>query len=317
MGEGIGQHCQQAAWGGSYLPRFDLRLTHAAVAIVAGGMLVAGFIAGSPAGIEAASQSGGYSPTSPSYQAGQYYDKPAASPGSIPVQTAPLVPAPAGATVASLSSQYQTSPQELAWANQVTQGSTVTEGEPVLIPPAGPTVLVRVLPDETLTSFAARFRVATGVVLNYNDISSDGSLTPGSFLLLPKAASPSSLPTADFIPSSQSGMPEVAPSTPMAVNPFPWGQCTYWVASQRYVPWSGNAVQWWGAAQSYGVPEGQVPVVGAIAVFDNGYYGHVALVTSVLSNDSWQQSEMNVYGLGVVDTRTIGPDDGYFVGFIY
>jgi surface antigen len=103
----------------------------------------------------------------------------------------------------------------------------------------------------------------------------------------------------------------------MAADPFPWGQCTYWVASQRYVPWSGNAINWWGAAQSFAVPEGQVPVVGAIAVFDNGYYGHVALVTNVLADGSWQQSEMNVYGLGVVDTRTINPDEGDLVGFIY
>jgi surface antigen len=294
-----------------------MRLTHAAVAIVAGGLLVAGYLSGSPAGIEAAAQSSGYSPTSPSYQAGQYYDKPAATPGSIPVLTAALVPAPADATVDTLASQYQTTSQELAWANQVAQGSNVATGQPILIPPSGPTVLVRVLPGETLTSFAARFRVATGVVLNYNDLSTDGELTPGSFLLMPKAASPSSLPTADFVPSAQAGLPEVVPGTPMAADPFPWGQCTYWVASQRYVPWSGNAINWWGGAQSFGVPEGQVPVVGAIAVFDNGYYGHVALVTNVLADGSWQQSEMNVYGLGVVDTRTINPDEGDLVGFIY
>jgi len=76
------------------------------------------------------------------------------------------------------------------------------------------------------------------------------------------------------------------------------------VASQRYIPWAGNAINWWTNAQTYGEPEGQVPVVGAIAVFDNGYDGHVGFVTKVLSNGSWEQTEMNVDGLG---SRTPGP----------
>jgi surface antigen len=41
------------------------------------------------------------------------------------------------------------------------------------------------------------------------------------------------------------------------------------------------------------------------------------MVTKVLPNGSWEQSEMNVDGLGVIDTRTISPSSGYFLGFIY
>ncbi|MHB1500875.1 MAG: COG3942 and LysM peptidoglycan-binding domain-containing protein [Candidatus Dormibacteria bacterium] len=195
-------------------------------------------------------------------------------------------------------------------------GQSIAGGQTILVPPPGPTVLVRVLAGETLASFAARFHVLAAVILNYNNLSNGGQLTAGTFLLMPKAASPSSLPASDFLPLQQ-GFPEVVPSRPAAVNPFPWGQCTYWVASQRYVPWNGNAIQWWSAAQSYGVPEGQVPVVGAIAVFGGSYYGHVAFVTKVLPNGDWQQSEMNVFGVGVVDTRTLAPGEDSAVGFIY
>ncbi len=302
--------------GRSYLPRPNLRLTHATVVLVACGLLLVGFLSGAPAGIQAAAQSAGYWPAPASFQAGQYYDKPAAVPGSIPVLPAPLVTAPSSSTLALLAARYRTTGQELAWANGIDAGKVIKQGQTLLVPPPGPTVLVRVMPGETLTSFAARFRVRTGVVLNYNNLSTLGPLTPNSFLLMPKAVSPSSLPSADFVPTGP-GFPEVVPSKPTATNPFPWGQCTYWVASQRYVPWSGNAIQWWSAAQRYGQPEGQVPVVGAIAVYGGTYYGHVAFVTQVLPNGSWQQSEMNVYGLGVLDTRTMAPGQDGFVGFIY
>jgi surface antigen len=286
------------------------------VVLAACGLLIAGWISASRNGVQTVSTSASVWPTPASAQAGQYYDKPAAVPGSIQVLPAPVVSVPLGASLATMAVQYQTSPEELDWSNRLTWATTLAGGQDLLIPPAGPTVLVRVLPGETLTTFAARFRVSPGVVLNYNNLTAGSTLAPNSFLLMPAAASPTSLPAQDFYPQAV-GVPEVAPSKPEANDPFPWGECTYWVASQRYVPWTGNAVNWWTNAQAFGYPEGKVPVVGAIAVFDNGYDGHVGFVTKVLPNGSWEQSEMNVEGLGVEDTRTISPTMGYFVGFIY
>lgn len=297
------------------MPRTNQRWVHGAVGILACGLVAAGILGGSQGAIQAASQSSGYWPAPASAGAGQYYDKPAAAPGSIPVVPAPVVTAGRTTTLAALAAGHKSSVGELDWANQIGWGGSPKPGQTILVPPPGPAVLVRVLPGENLQSFAARFRVSTAVVLNYNNLSGD-QLSPNSFLLMPKAASPSSLPVQDFAPLA-AGVPEVVPSQPKAVNPFPWGQCTYWVASQRYVPWQGNAVQWWPEARAYGVPEGQVPVVGAIAVYDNSYYGHVAFVTRVLPNGSWQQSEMNVYGLGVKDVRTMIPGEDGFLGFIY
>lgn len=284
--------------------------------LAACGLLVAGWISASRNGIQTVSTSVSFWPTPSASLAGQYYDKPAAVPGTIQVVPAPVVSAPLGATLATLAAKYQTTPEELAWSNRLTEKATIGTGQDLLIPPAGATVLVQVLPGETLSSFAARFRVSPGVVLNYNALTAATTLAPHTFLLMPSAVSPTSLPSTDFGPA-QVGVPEVIPSTPATVDPFPWGECTYWVASQRSIPWSGNAINWWVNAQAYREPEGPVPVAGAIAVFDNGYDGHVAYVTKVLPNGSWEQSEMNVDGLGVVDTRTITPALGYFVGFIY
>jgi surface antigen len=306
----------EGSLGEKLLPGPDRRLMHLAVILVACGLLIAGWISASRNAIETVSTSASVWPNPSAALAGQYYDKPAAVPGSIQVLPAPVVSAPAGATLASVAAKYQTTPEELAWANRIPDGTSIQPGQDLLVPPTGDTVLVRVLPGETLSTFAARFRVSSGVVLNYNDLTSGTILAPNSFLLMPAAASPTSLPAADFV-ALKVGVPEVVPTTPAAVNKFPSGECTYWVASQRSIPWAGNAVDWWVNAKAYGAPEGQVPVVGAIAVFDNGYDGHVALVTRVLANGEWVQSEMNVDGLGVEDSRTINPTSGYFLGFIY
>ena len=62
-------------------------------------------------------------------------------------------------------------------------------------------------------------------------------------------------------------------------------------------PWASN---WWGNANTWainagaqGYATGNVPVPGAIAVWDGGEYGHVAYVTDVQSDSSIQVLEAN------------------------
>ncbi len=93
------------------------------------------------------------------------------------------------------------------------------------------------------------------------------------------------------------------------LDDFPWGQCTWYVASLRDVTWSGNAWEWAAAAAAAGEAEGLVPKPGAIVVFGrgNGYsdIGHVAYVETVTGPTSFVVDEANVYGLGVVDRRAV------------
>jgi surface antigen len=111
---------------------------------------------------------------------------------------------------------------------------------------------------------------------------------------------------------------------PGAGNGFPYGQCTWFVAQKRSVPWRGNAWQWWWNAPAYGVQEGRRPRVGAIAVM--GYsssspWGHVAFVERVYGDGSFLVSEMNWWGVrgggwSRVDYRVIRSMRG-ILGFIY
>jgi len=99
---------------------------------------------------------------------------------------------------------------------------------------------------------------------------------------------------------------------PFAFGPlpdhFPWGQCTWYVASLRDVTWNGNAWEW--AATASGIrPEGMTPRVGSIVVFGpgDGYsgFGHVAYVVAVDGSHTFTIDEGNYLGLGVVDQRTV------------
>jgi len=109
-----------------------------------------------------------------------------------------------------------------------------------------------------------------------------------------------------------------------AGNGFTYGYCTWWVAHKRYVPWRGNAAQWWWNARPFGYAEGSAPRPGAIMVM--GYsrsspQGHVAYVESVNANGSFLVSEMNWWGVpgggwGRVDYRTVSSMSGV-LGFIY
>ena len=119
--------------------------------------------------------------------------------------------------------------------------------------------------------------------------------------------------------SATQTQPQVVKYTGSAPYPnhFSFGYCTWYVATRRYVPWFGDAGQWWGNARAYGYPEGQTPQVGAILVTRESAVGHVAYVESV-NGSSFTVSEMNYTAWDVVDRRTIQLGGSVpIVGFIY
>ena len=100
-------------------------------------------------------------------------------------------------------------------------------------------------------------------------------------------------------------------------NRFAYGYCTWYVANRRYIPWLGNASDWWPNARPYGYGEGQTPRVGAVMVTRESGYGHVAYVEAVNGDGTWTVSEMNFIGWNQVSRRTIRPGQVPLVGFIY
>ena len=90
---------------------------------------------------------------------------------------------------------------------------------------------------------------------------------------------------------------------------YPTGECTW--GAKTLAPWAGdywgNGAQWATSAAAAGFRTGSQPQVGAIACWNDGGYGHVAVVTAVSSSSSIQVSESNYGG-----NRTIGNKRGWF-----
>ena len=90
---------------------------------------------------------------------------------------------------------------------------------------------------------------------------------------------------------------------------YPIGECTW--GAKTLAPWAGdywgNGAQWATSAAAAGFRTGSTPQVGAIACWNDGGYGHVAVVTAVSSSTSIQVSESNYGG-----NRTIGNKRGWF-----
>lgn len=90
---------------------------------------------------------------------------------------------------------------------------------------------------------------------------------------------------------------------------YPMGECTW--GAKTLAPWAGdywgNGAQWATSAAAAGLRTGSTPQVGAIACWNDGGYGHVAVVTAVESNTRIQVSESN-YG----KKRYIGNHRGWF-----
>ena len=120
--------------------------------------------------------------------------------------------------------------------------------------------------------------------------------------------------TTDDEDSSYTPAPAPAPARQRPTyssnaSSYPTGECTW--GAKTLAPWAGdywgNGAQWATSAAAAGFRTGSQPQVGAIACWNDGGYGHVAVVTAVSSSSSIQVSESNYGG-----DRTIGNKRGWF-----
>ena len=120
--------------------------------------------------------------------------------------------------------------------------------------------------------------------------------------------------TTDEEDSSYTPAPAPAPARQRPTyssnaSSYPTGECTW--GAKTLAPWAGdywgNGAQWATSAAAAGFRTGSTPQVGAIACWNDGGYGHVAVVTAVSSSSRIQVSESNYGG-----NRTIGNKRGWF-----
>ena len=118
-------------------------------------------------------------------------------------------------------------------------------------------------------------------------------------------------PAAPVVQTQTVATPAAAsrPTYSSSASSYPVGECTW--GAKVLAPWAGdywgNGAQWAASAAAAGFRTGSQPQVGAIACWNDGGYGHVAVVTAVQSPTSIQVSESNYLGI-----RSIGNYRGWF-----
>lgn len=196
------------------------------------------------------------------------------------------------------------------------------------------TVYYVVRNNDTLSGIGWQFGVKLATLAYINELSNTNVIKPGVRLKVPPRgyevpvsqiaqrekdkAKKAALASATTN-SSNKNVPKGAITRPAgsSKNAYPFGWCTYYVATRRAVPgqW-GNAGQWLNSAKRAGYPTGGSAVTGSIVVMNQSIWGHVAYVESVNGNEM-TISEMNAPIWGVRTTRTINTSDRSIKGFVY
>jgi LysM repeat protein len=243
-------------------------------------------------------------------------ERPATVP-PIAARPAQTIVVAGGQTVESLAAANHSDASAIRWANSLGSRVQPAAGTTLLLPP-GPGALVPVLAGERPSHFAIRLGIDPRVLLDYNALAKDTGRAAGSYLQVPLSAAPAGALVGRYFARANGAVPMIVESH--GPDTFPFGQCTYYAASRRDVTWGGNAWAWFENANGVR-PEGHVPVTGAIVVFHDGWFGHVAYVEGVNPDGSFVISEMNFWttggGWGRVDRRYIAANDRGITGFIY
>ena len=123
------------------------------------------------------------------------------------------------------------------------------------------------------------------------------------------AAAPAAEATVSAPAVTQPAATVSRPTYSSSATTYPVGQCTW--GAKTLAPWAGdywgNGGQWAASAAAAGFRTGSQPQVGAIACWNDGGYGHVAVVTAVQSANNIQVSEANYAG-----NQSLGNHRGWF-----
>ena len=211
-----------------------------------------------------------------------------------------------------IAAAFGISTNTLLWANNLNILSKIKVGQKlVILPVSGLKYTIK--KGDTIESIVKKYKGDKDRTIAFNALPANGNLTIGQDIIIPDGQKP-----VEYVPK-----PTYAHYSAEELGPygkdshkFPWGQCTWYIAQKRYIPWGGNAKTWLKQAIAHGFATGIEPTIGSIVVTkENRAYGHVAYV-EIVGENTITISEMNL-GYGVKKLRTLSKDDWRILGYIY
>ena len=225
-----------------------------------------------------------------------------------------------GDSPGSIATSFGISTYTVLWANDLKVGDIIKPGQELeILPVTG--VKHKATETDTVESIAEKYEADMEGIIIFNELPADGALTAEKTLIIPNGQK-----EAPIKPAPQRTYSRVVSSSSYSssanLNPnnghrFPYGYCTWYVATRTYVPWSGHAKSWLYNARAYGYRTGTTPVAGSIVVTtENIWYGHVAYVEAVHGN-TITLSEMNYVGWGRESVRVLSINSRVIRGYVY
>ena len=225
-----------------------------------------------------------------------------------------------GDSPGSIATSFGISTYTVLWENDLKVGDIIKPGQKLeILPITG--VKHKALGTDTVEGIAEKYKADTEEIITFNKLPADGTLTAEKILIIPNGQK-----EAPLKPAPQRTYSKVVSSSKYSsstnLNPnkghrFPYGYCTWYVASRVYVPWSGHAKSWLYNSRAYGYRTGTTPVAGSIVVTtENRWYGHVAYVEAV-HGDTITLSEMNYVGWGRKSVRVLSVNSRVIRGYVY
>jgi surface antigen len=220
-----------------------------------------------------------------------------------------------GDTLSGICKRFNVSLDSIKVSNGLTS-DTIQPGKLLIIPSQSGVIAV-VHQGDTLIGLVSKFSGNLQKTISVNSLGAADRIYSEQRILIVDGKAPS-VQVASSSSSSSSSSNRQSLTSSITVhassgpNKFPYGWCTWYVASRRYVPWRGNAKQWPASARAYGYSVGRVPVPGAILVTGESWWGHVAYVESV-HGSTITVSEMNYVGWGRISTRTLSASYGIYI----
>ena len=234
-----------------------------------------------------------------------------------------------GDTVSTIAAKHKITTNTILWANELDNVNSIMPGDKIFIlPVSGLSYTVK--KGDKIENLAEKYKADKDKIIAFNNLPANGELSEGEEIMIPGGEKeiPRTQSTVPATPGSSLGIAarpyesfgtsgkSTLSGKAGAGHRFPYGYCTWYVASKRYVPWGGNAGTWLYHAKAAGYATGRTPRPGAIMVSSESWWGHVAIVESV-SRGEFKISDMNYAGWGKRSTRTISTGSRVVKGFIY
>ncbi len=229
-----------------------------------------------------------------------------------------------GDTLSIIADESDISLDTLLWTNDLTSTSYIHPGDEIeILPISGLKHIVK--KGETISLIAKKYDVTIDRIVEFNGLPADAFISIGDELIIPGGEMPAPAPLQYVNNNYYASAQSVQGAGTGKSHTFFYGQCTWYVAQKRIVPWGGHAKSWLTNAQAmgYSVCWGSKcsPRAGAIiSLMSNSWlsklYGHVAYVEKV-SGSEFLISEMNYINWNKVSTRWLSISDYRIKGFIY